>query len=226
MDKVKYCLLLSLPSPNLQSTMRWEARPTFFSFARGFNLKTWLYCLSAFFHWLHRPYWGGSSQPRAEQGCLQWAASPKREFYSPEQVTDRLHINPLVGKWKMCVTTLVYVTVENLLHMSSVVNVKIHPVLVRMIFFFFLSKLRQERSSPSSICDAVFKAVTSLPGFSRPALICSVAYSILSVCLCCWGSRCWLSCCCATTLLWAIWPPRPSSPSASSAPGKNMHHTD
>lgn len=96
----------------------------------------------------------------------------------------------------------------------------------RWEWFFFFSKLRQRRSSPSSIYDAVFKALTSLPGFSRPAVICSVAYSILSMCLCCWGSRCWLSCCCATMLLWAIWPPHPSSPSASSAPGKNTHHTD
>lgn len=52
-----------------------------------------------------------------------------------------------------------------------------------------------------------------------------VEYSVLSVCLCHWGSRCWPSCCCVITLLWAIWPPRPSSPSASSAPGKNTHHT-
>lgn len=58
-----------------------------------------------------------------------------------------------------------------------------------------------------------------------PALMRHVEYCILSVCLCHWGSRCWASCCCVITLLWAIWPPRLSSPSASSAPGKSTHRT-
>lgn len=106
-DKVKYYLLPSLPSPNPQCIMRWETHTDLLIFCcRNVQLKnfTFISSLPAFSNWLHCPYRRGSSQSRAEQGGLQWAAPPERDFYSTEQVRGLMGLwgGDVSAGWELC----------------------------------------------------------------------------------------------------------------------------